>query len=117
MMTSDRFNEIQSIADGAYEFVAKKYVFELLNEVRRICGTPPVDPVSTPPSDCVEVRIAVGVDRTGDWACAPVWKNQSDEPAFADICETLYDGEARYIVTASLPKPVVETVVGRVEAQ
>ena len=63
----------------------------------------------------VKVRIAVGVDHTGDWNCCGCKSGMKDEQDMMNIaCETLEPGEARYFVEAELNMPAQNTVQGTV---
>ena len=63
----------------------------------------------------VKVRIAVAVDRQGNWnSCG--WSGCGDVGEMFQICvETIESGEARYILTADLDLPVVTEVEAEVE--
>lgn len=57
----------------------------------------------------VKVRIAVAVDRKGDWSSAG-WNTSYDDAryardAFGSAVENLDEGEARYWLEAELPIP------------
>ncbi|MBO1080863.1 hypothetical protein [Roseomonas haemaphysalidis] len=63
----------------------------------------------------VKVRIAVAVDKTGDWNAFGS-KGSKAHDAMSIAVEMVEDGEARYWITAELPIPSAADVAGEVEA-
>jgi len=62
----------------------------------------------------VKVRIAVAVDKTGDWNAFGS-KGSAAHDAMSIAVEMVEDGEVRYWVTAELPIPDAADVKGEVE--
>ena len=63
----------------------------------------------------VKVRIAVGVDPTGDWNAYGYKNARSDDDMMAIACEVLKAGEVRYFIEAELDIPSQDTVQGSVK--
>lgn len=70
-------------------------------------------------SKTVKVRIAVAVDRLGNWnSCGwPATAKDHEGDMMALSCETVEPGEARFWITAELPIPEVKEVAGEVERE
>jgi hypothetical protein len=62
----------------------------------------------------VKVRIAVAVDRNGNWSASGYDGHEKNDP-FSNVIDVLEPGEARYWVTAELSLPHCEEVQGEVE--
>lgn len=58
----------------------------------------------------VKVRVAVGVDNTGDWNAYGT-KNAKDKDMMGIAVETLEYGEARYFIEAELDVPETDVTV------
>lgn len=65
----------------------------------------------------VKVRIAVAVDRNGNWNAAGGDWSISDDHSLEHAVECLDSGENRYILTAELDVPGVKEVAATVEPQ
>jgi hypothetical protein len=66
-------------------------------------------------SDMIEIRIAVAIDADGDW-CACGYSGYTDEYAMGDASEgTNGDPVGRYWITASIPRPSIAGIPGKVE--
>lgn len=73
---------------------------------------------SNPKGKTVKVRIAVAVDKRGEWCAGGYSRQADDDSPFRWIVDDLEEGEARYWVAAelSIPEQATAEVAGEVEA-
>lgn len=65
--------------------------------------------------DQVKVRIAVAVDRDGNYTASGCYKVE-DQHAFDWIIDDLQPGELRYFINATLRKPKIEVLEAEVDS-